>query len=178
MVIELDRTAATPLYLQISEQLQEQIRNGELAAGDRLPPERRLAAMLGVNRTTVVNAYRELAADGYVAGHVGRGTVVVGAGSMAAPKQPLSGEMPWEQLFTSTTEVMNTPLLRDTRIVSARHDVISLRDRHPIARALSHRNHPRVAQQRPARGWPIAAAILPDRRLPAVARGTGRLDAA
>ncbi len=125
MVIELDRTAPTPLYLQISQQLREQIRSGELAAGAQLPPERRLAAMLGVNRTTIVNAYRELAADGLVAGHVGRGTVVVGAAGNGADAHPVSVEMPWEQLFTSSTEVMNTPLLRDTRIVSARGDVIS-----------------------------------------------------
>ncbi len=125
MVIELDRAASTPLYLQISQQLREQIRSGELAAGVRLPPERRLAAMLGVNRTTIVNAYRELAADGLVAGHVGRGTIVVGNGADRSFSQPVSVDMPWEQLFTSTTEVMNTPLLRDTRIVSARSDVIS-----------------------------------------------------
>ena len=35
--------------------------------------------MLGVNRTTIVNAYRELAADGLITGHVGRGTAVAGA---------------------------------------------------------------------------------------------------
>ncbi len=125
MVIELDRAVSTPLYLQISQQLREQIRNGELAAGVRLPPERRLAAMLGVNRTTIVNAYRELAADGLVAGYVGRGTIVAGAASGTDFSQLSSVDMPWEQLFTSTTEVMNTPLLRDTRIVSARTDVIS-----------------------------------------------------
>lgn len=126
MVIELDRRAPMPLYLQISEQLKDQIRAGELSSGVQLPPERRLAAMLGVNRTTIVNAYRELAADGLIAGHVGRGTIVVGADEGARISQPFSSEMPWEQLFTSTTEVMNTPLLRDTRIVSARTDVISL----------------------------------------------------
>ena len=125
MVIELDRAATQPLYLQISQQLKTQIRTGELAAGVRLPPERRLAAMLGVNRTTVVNAYRELAADGLVAGHVGRGTVVVGAEDSSGVAEPSTVEMPWEQLFNSATEVMNTPLLRDTRIVSARTDVIS-----------------------------------------------------
>jgi 2-aminoadipate transaminase len=126
MVIELDRAATTPLYVQISQQLKTQIRTGELAAGVRLPPERRLAAMLGVNRTTIVNAYRELAADGLVAGHVGRGTVVIGTENGNRFSPPSTVEMPWEQLFTSTTEVMNTPLLRDTRIVSARTDVISL----------------------------------------------------
>jgi len=125
MVIELDRKSSTPLYIQISAQLRDQIRSGELASGVQLPPERRLAAMLGVNRTTIVNAYRELAADGLITGHVGRGTAVAGASPADGPYEGNRSEMPWEQLFNSTTEVMNTPLLRDTRIVSARSDVIS-----------------------------------------------------
>ncbi|HEX7103513.1 MAG TPA: winged helix-turn-helix domain-containing protein, partial [Nitrolancea sp.] len=120
MVIELDRAAATPLYIQISNQLREQIRSGELVTGAQLPPERRLAAMLGVNRTTIVNAYRELAAEGLISGHVGRGTAVAGATRSDGPYEGVRSEMPWEQLFTSTTDVMNTTLLRDTRIVSAR----------------------------------------------------------
>lgn len=125
MVIDLDRASATPLYIQISSQLREQIQSGELATGAQLPPERRLAAMLGVNRTTIVNAYRELAAEGLISGHVGRGTAVAGASRPAGPYEGARSEMPWEQLFTSTTDVMNTTLLRDTRIVSARSDVIS-----------------------------------------------------
>lgn len=125
MVIELDREATQPLYLQISEQLKEQIQTGELASGVRLPPERRLAAMLGVNRTTIVNAYRELAADGLVVGHVGRGTIVTTTSNDGTRSRASAVEMPWEQLFTSTTEVMNAQLLRDTRLVSARSDVIS-----------------------------------------------------
>ncbi|HVX29284.1 MAG TPA: GntR family transcriptional regulator, partial [Nitrolancea sp.] len=125
MVIDLDRTSGTPLYIQISTQLREQIKSGELAIGTQLPPERRLAAMLGVNRTTIVNAYRELAAEGLISGHVGRGTTVAGAARADGPYDGADSEMPWEQLFTSTTDVMNTALLRDTRIVSARSDVIS-----------------------------------------------------
>ncbi|PZM96157.1 MAG: PLP-dependent aminotransferase family protein, partial [Actinobacteria bacterium] len=52
MIVELDRSRELPLYLQISRQIRDQIRSGELPPGTRLPPERRLAAMLGVNRTT------------------------------------------------------------------------------------------------------------------------------
>ena len=42
----------------------------------RLPPERELATSLGVNRTTTMRAYQELAADGVVEARPGRGTVV------------------------------------------------------------------------------------------------------
>ena len=44
--------------------------------GARLPPERALARELGVNRTTVMNAYDELTSEGLIEGHVGRGTHV------------------------------------------------------------------------------------------------------
>src|SRR5712671_3543121 len=51
-------------------------RSGELSEGIRLPTERALASELGVNRTTVMNAYNELASEGLIEGHVGRGTLV------------------------------------------------------------------------------------------------------
>ncbi|NIO68366.1 MAG: GntR family transcriptional regulator, partial [Anaerolineae bacterium] len=76
MMLRLDRGSRTPLYLQIRNQLREMILDGTLSEGSRLPPERKMAAALGVNRNTVVNAYRELAADGLVEAHVGRGTTV------------------------------------------------------------------------------------------------------
>ncbi len=124
MLIELDRTSSVPLYRQIADQLRARITSGELVPGTRLPPERRLAAVLGVNRTTIVNAYRELAADGLIVGHVGRGTVVADAGRLYEPGASASG-IPWSQLFTSATDVMNDPLLHDTMLVSSRPDVIT-----------------------------------------------------
>ena len=124
MLVELDRSAPVPLYLQISNQIRARIHSGELAPGTRLPPERRLAAMLGVNRTTVVNAYRELAADGLVVGQVGSGTTVIGPAGDEVTEDPLRG-VPWPQLFTSVTAAMHDPLLRDTQTVAARRDVIS-----------------------------------------------------
>lgn len=44
--------------------------------GDRLPANRELARILGVNRTTVTAAYAELEADGLISSHIGRGTFV------------------------------------------------------------------------------------------------------
>jgi 2-aminoadipate transaminase len=125
MLVELDRESDLPLYLQISNQIRERIHTGDLPVGSKLPPERRLAAMLGVNRTTIVTAYRELAADGLVEGHVGRGTVVADPDPDSGQSQH-NQQIPWNQLFTSTTEVMNDPLLRDTTMISSRPDVISL----------------------------------------------------
>src|SRR2546427_5539673 len=75
-LIQLERTNGVPLYRQICQRLREAILTGELAEGARLPTERALASELGVNRTTVMNAYNQLASEGLVEGHVGRGTLV------------------------------------------------------------------------------------------------------
>jgi 2-aminoadipate transaminase len=127
MLVELDRGSTVPLYMQICQQIRARVASGELAPGHRVPPERRLAAMLGVNRTTIVNAYRELAAEGLLVGQVGRGTVVADPHSEGdtGPDDTGRDGIPWAHLFTASTEVMNDTLLRDTTIVSARPDVIS-----------------------------------------------------
>src|SRR5216117_4547814 len=75
-LIQLERNSNTPLYQQICEKIREAILSGQLAEGTRLPTERALANALGVNRTTVMNAYNQLASDGLLEGHVGRGTLV------------------------------------------------------------------------------------------------------
>ncbi len=75
-LITLERGSGIPLYRQICQSLREAILSGALAEGVRLPTERALASELGVNRTTVMNAYNELASEGLIEGHVGRGTLV------------------------------------------------------------------------------------------------------
>ena len=62
------RTAANaaPLFGQIAELLSAEIRRGRLRPGDRLPGTRPLAEQLGVGRNTVVAAYAELAAEGWI----------------------------------------------------------------------------------------------------------------
>src|SRR5439155_10179290 len=75
-IITLDRSSGLPLYRQICQRLREAILSGELSEGTRLPTERALAQELGLNRTTVMNAYNELASEGLVERHVGRGTLV------------------------------------------------------------------------------------------------------
>jgi DNA-binding transcriptional MocR family regulator len=75
--LALDRKAREPLYRQMAARLQAEIEAGRLAPGTRLPSIRGLAAALGVNLITVVNAYRELIRLGLASGQVGRGTFVM-----------------------------------------------------------------------------------------------------
>jgi GntR family transcriptional regulator len=65
-----------PAHVQIEEQLAERIASRDLAAGERLPPERELAKGLRVSRMTVRQALASLAARGLVERGVGRGTFV------------------------------------------------------------------------------------------------------
>ena len=73
--------------------LREAIRSGRLHPGARLPGSRSLAADLGISRGTVVQAYTQLIAEGWLTGTTGSGTRVAdlpGAGSVAGPGEDLS----------------------------------------------------------------------------------------
>jgi GntR family transcriptional regulator/MocR family aminotransferase len=74
--LHLDPDAATPLYRQLYDGLRGAILDGRLASGARLPSSRLLATDLGVGRNTVLSAYEQLAAEGYLEGQVGAGTRV------------------------------------------------------------------------------------------------------
>ncbi|MEV4558005.1 PLP-dependent aminotransferase family protein [Kitasatospora sp. NPDC049285] len=70
---------------QLTRALREAVRDGRLAAGARLPATRVLAAELGVSRGVVVEAYEQLAAEGYLVGRQGSGTrVAAGVGGARA----------------------------------------------------------------------------------------------
>jgi GntR family transcriptional regulator / MocR family aminotransferase len=65
-----------PLHRQLYEGLREAILTRRLSPGMRLPSTRTLARELGISRYTVVDAFRQLCAEGYVEGKVGAGTCV------------------------------------------------------------------------------------------------------
>ena len=67
-----------PIYLAILRALEAAIADGELQVGEQLPPQRAVAAALGVDFTTVTRAYAAARARGLVEGAVGRGTYVAG----------------------------------------------------------------------------------------------------
>src|SRR6266508_1716832 len=65
-----------PLYQQLYTHLQTAVLTGDLKPGMRLPSTRALAILLNVSRHTVLNAYQQLLAEGYLDGMVGNGTFV------------------------------------------------------------------------------------------------------
>ncbi|MFZ4876814.1 PLP-dependent aminotransferase family protein [Janthinobacterium sp. Mn2066] len=73
-----------PRFLQIADALQAAVANGSLKPGDRLPPQRHLAAQLDVDLTTITRAYDEARRRNLLEGRGARGTYV------AAPKVELN----------------------------------------------------------------------------------------
>ncbi|HEV8303549.1 MAG TPA: GntR family transcriptional regulator [Gemmatimonadales bacterium] len=76
MFERIDPRSSTPLYAQIAGRLKVAIAAGELRPAEALPSVRELAARLRVNPATVVQAYRDLEAEGFVEIRHGAGTFV------------------------------------------------------------------------------------------------------
>lgn len=74
--LAIDRTDPRPLPRQLADELRAAIGSGLVVAGEPVPASRALAARLGVSRGTVVAAYDQLLAEGYLVGRVGHGTKV------------------------------------------------------------------------------------------------------
>src|SRR5689334_19020309 len=72
----IDPDGETPLYMQIIHALIHEIQRGRLLPGTFLPSSRELATAFGVNRKTIVLAYEDLIAQGWLASSGTRGTIV------------------------------------------------------------------------------------------------------
>src|SRR5437764_10112726 len=75
---QLDRASRTPLARQIYMQVRSAVLSGALRAGTRVPSSRAMASRLGVARASVVSAYGQLLAEGYVESRHGSGTFISG----------------------------------------------------------------------------------------------------
>ena len=160
MDIRIDRESAVPVYMQIRGGIRELILSGRLPDGFRLPPERQLATALGVNRTTVLSAYRELKADGLLEAHVGRGTEVVSQKTGKSAVEP-AGPLPWRQLARDGSVREPDPLVRDVLALTERHDVISLAAGLPAAELLPLDDLRRVQEEILVRKGPEALLHSP-----------------
>lgn len=71
--VKVNKEDPTDLYQQVAAEIRRAIADGEAAPGERLPPARDMAAVLGVNANTVLRALRELRDEGLVEFRRGRG---------------------------------------------------------------------------------------------------------
>jgi GntR family transcriptional regulator len=77
--VNIDRSGSAALHDQVAAQIRRAIADGEAVPGERLPLAADLAAVLGVNKNTVLRALRILRDEGLLEFRRGRGITVVGA---------------------------------------------------------------------------------------------------
>ncbi|MBE1446832.1 PLP-dependent aminotransferase family protein [Paenibacillus sp. OAS669] len=118
-----DRKSDLPLHYQILMHIKNKIIRGEWPVGTKIPSQRRLAAEYGVNRSTIVMALDELAADGFLRGNRGGGTVV----AHSREEEPDSTPPPdWLSYVSSGIQSSNIPIIQEINQAEFRKDVIRL----------------------------------------------------
>ncbi|HZW19198.1 MAG TPA: PLP-dependent aminotransferase family protein [Luteimonas sp.] len=97
MHLQLDGNG--PLHAQLTRALKAAMRSG-LVAGSRLPATRQLARELGMSRNTVMAAYEQLRAEGFIEGRVGSGSYIAASLPRARPPaQPVEGSIAPQSAF-------------------------------------------------------------------------------
>ncbi len=76
ITLTLNKQSATPLFQQIYDALKARVISGALEAGYRLPSSRSFASELGVSRSSILAAYDQLSAEGYIEGRSRTGIYV------------------------------------------------------------------------------------------------------
>ncbi|MFA7468592.1 MAG: PLP-dependent aminotransferase family protein, partial [Desulfotomaculaceae bacterium] len=120
---QVEPQSRQPMYLQIAGIIGEKIRGLILTSGTKLPPERELAALFGVSRTTAINAYRYLEQQGLVVTRVGSGTYVAELLNGTAEE---GSAVPWIQLMTPFPRLPLSTMLREILDIDFSGDTISL----------------------------------------------------
>jgi GntR family transcriptional regulator len=82
--VKLDRQDPLDLHEQVAGEIRRAIADGEAKPGERLPPAKDLAAVLGVNTNTVLRALRQLRDEGLLEFRRGRGITVTGTPEQGA----------------------------------------------------------------------------------------------
>lgn len=116
--VELDSSGSLPLYRQLYRDLRQAILASKFLPGMQLPATRALADKLDVSRNTVLEAYEQLTAEGYLESRVGSGTYV-------------TQELPEDLLRVRGESHLNAPVggnsdeASDTSLLSDRGDLLT-----------------------------------------------------
>jgi DNA-binding GntR family transcriptional regulator len=121
--VVLDRDSPVPLYFQLAQHFEEEIRSGNLDSGDRLENEVKIAEDLGLSRPTVRAAFGYLVDKGLVLRRRGQGTVVT-KGKVSRPVKLTSL---FDDLASSgkrpTTRVLHNEVVRPSDLIKEALDL-------------------------------------------------------
>jgi DNA-binding transcriptional MocR family regulator len=138
MLLRIDRKRPQPLYRQVIEGIRSLIDGGTLADGRQLPSSRRLAAQLGVDRTTVTEAYAELQAMGYLRSRPGSYTIVQERGGKEAGRIGAPCSIDWKRRVRPEAEevyrIFRGPAPETPSGVKPRPDAINFSELDPDPR--------------------------------------------
>ena len=82
--VKVDQNDPTNLHEQVAAEIRRAIADGEAGPGERLPPAKDLAAVIGVNTNTVLRALRTLRDEGLLEFRRGRGITITGQAERGA----------------------------------------------------------------------------------------------
>ena len=103
LAISLDKTARQPMFEQLAQNLRQLILAKKLPGGAKIPSSRQLAKELSVSRVTIVTAFDQLIAEGYLQGRHGAGVFVV-------------DDLPDETLQVNAPQI-NTPQINTPQVI-------------------------------------------------------------
>jgi DNA-binding transcriptional MocR family regulator len=126
MNIKVNKQSRIPLYVQIKNQIRDNILSGQMPEGFRLPSERKLAEMLKVDRSTVFKAYNDLKSDSLIESDRRRWTKVAGGKSLilSMPKEEVSNS-PWETNFSEYSNTIDNDTYSKAIDITYQSDIIS-----------------------------------------------------
>lgn len=160
-----------PLYGRLLAALEAAIQEGTLSPGSRLPSERDLAEELGMSRTTVTTAYRELESRGLVRGHVGRGTFV------CAPPQADDAPFAWRGKVSTRVQRTSDRDFHELLHDSVNPALISFAAGCPAVDCFPFDEYQRIAQQVMKREGPRILGLAATEGQPALRRAlAARMD--
>ncbi len=165
LALQIDARSPVPLRRQLFVELRKALLRGVLPVGTRLPSSRRLAQRLSLSRTTVVEVFEELIADGIITGRPGSGTFVA---STPRREQAPPGALQPPDLSARGNRIMLTAAAtaRTDRLIGAFRSGLPALDAFP--NEMWARHLARAARQPPietldygdaAGYWPLRAAI-------------------
>jgi GntR family transcriptional regulator / MocR family aminotransferase len=112
--LRLDASLPTSLFRQLYEAIKQAILDGRIGPGIQLPPTRKLAELLGVSRQTVLNAFTQLMAEGYLSGAVGKGTFVSEHMPIKLVRKPVVSTLPLRPLSERGQRFVDMPAVLNT----------------------------------------------------------------